>query len=236
MIFLAIILLSSLATLYFFDPFWKLANQQPEFPIKGNTVTCFGYLLQYDKYESRTATIAAIRQYGAQLIVMEPTYTTQPASWWTKEEIQQIKTSSPEKILIAYVSIGDAESYREYWNASWDSNKDGAPDQGAPAWLDRENPDWKGNYKVKYWDPEWQSIIFGNPNSMIDRIMTQGFDGICMDIIDAFEYYFDQGIEDADKRMVDFVQKISNYTKSKQLDFLIVPQNGEALAQFPEYL
>ena len=25
-----------------------------------------------------------------------------------------------------------------------------------PAWLERENPDWDGNYKVRYWHPDWQ--------------------------------------------------------------------------------
>ena len=33
---------------------------------------------------------------------------------------------------------------------------------GKPVWLDVENPDWQGNYKVQYWHPEWQAIIFGS--------------------------------------------------------------------------
>ena len=28
-----------------------------------------------------------------------------------------------------------------------------------PSWLEDENPDWEGNYRVKYWEAEWQKII-----------------------------------------------------------------------------
>ncbi len=224
------------ATLYLMDPFWKRGNIQPLFRINGKEVKSFGYILQYDTYESRTSVIKEITEYPAELLVMEPMYTVQHASWWTPAELNQMKNGLYPKILIAYVSIGEAESYREYWNETWDANHDGIPDQKAPSWLDRENPDWKGNYKVKYWDPYWQHIIFGTPNSMIDKIMAQGFDGIYMDIIDAFEYYQEQGISDADKRMVEFVRNISAYARGIHPGFLIVPQNGEALSEYPEYM
>jgi len=235
-IFLIIILSGAGSSLYLLDPFWKPTNNTSSFLIQGKEVNTFGYLLQYETYETRSSVINAINSYPAQLLVMEPMYTAQPPSWWTSNEIEQMKGGQHPKILIAYVSIGEAESYREYWNESWDANKDGIPDQGAPSWLDRENPDWKGNYKVKYWDPQWQHIIYGTPNSMIDKIMTQGFDGIYMDIIDAFEYYQEQGVSDADRRMVEFVKNISEYTKAIKPGFSIIPQNGEALAKYEDYM
>lgn len=235
-VLLIIVFIGASSALYFLDPFWTPSENQPSFLIQGKKVSAFGYLLQYDSFESRSSVINTINGYLADLLVMEPMYTAQPASWWTASEIEQMKGGQHPKILIAYVSIAEAESYREYWNETWDANKDGIPDQGAPSWLDRENPDWKGNYKVKYWDPQWQQIIFGTPNSMIDKIMTQGFDGIYMDIIDAFEYYQEQGVNDADRRMVEFVKNISIYTKTIKPGFLIVPQNGEALSEHSDYL
>ena len=63
----------------------------------------------------------------------------------------------------------------------WESNP--------PSWLAEENPDWRGNYKVRYWDENWQSIIYGDDNSYLKRITDAGFDGVCLDIIDAFEYF-----------------------------------------------
>ena len=58
-----------------------------------------------------------------------------------------------------------------------------------------------------------------------------------LDIIDAFEYYEEEGISQAGQWMVDFVGNLSSYTKNIDPAFLIVPQNGEHLAaRFPEYL
>ena len=56
-----------------------------------------------------------------------------------------------------------------------------------------ENPEWSGNYKVRYWYKEWQNIIYGNDSSYTKRILDSEFDGVYLDIIDAFEYFESQG-------------------------------------------
>ncbi|MFH1844264.1 MAG: endo alpha-1,4 polygalactosaminidase [bacterium] len=91
------------------------------------------------------------------------------------------KANGGERLVIAYLSIGEAEDYQYYWRTSWQSL--------APPWLDRENPDWAGNYKVRYWLAGWQEIIFGNDASYLKKIIDAGFDGAYLDVIDAFEYY-----------------------------------------------
>jgi cysteinyl-tRNA synthetase len=102
---------------------------------------------------------------------------------FTAAEITQLKSKANggSRLVISYMSIGEAENYRYYWDASWNTN--------SPAWLDQENPDWAGNFKVKYWEEAWQSIIFGNDNSYLKKITNAGFDGVYLDIIDGFEYY-----------------------------------------------
>ena len=55
--------------------------------------------------------------------------------------------------------------------------------------MDRENPDWAGNFKVWYWEAEWQSIIYGSMDSYLGMILDADFDGVYLDIIDAYEYY-----------------------------------------------
>jgi cysteinyl-tRNA synthetase, unknown class len=102
---------------------------------------------------------------------------------FTSQEIAALKQkkNGGKRLVICYMSIGEAEDYRYYWQSSWKSNK--------PAWLDAVNPDWPGNYKVRYWDKEWQNILFGNDQSYLKKIITANFDGVYLDIIDAFEYY-----------------------------------------------
>jgi len=99
------------------------------------------------------------------------------------EDIERMKSKANggKRLVIAYMSIGEAEDYRYYWVTGWEP--------GNPSWLDDENPRWKGNYKVKYWEQEWQQIIFGKAGSYLDRIIEAGFDGVYLDIIEAFEYY-----------------------------------------------
>jgi cysteinyl-tRNA synthetase len=93
------------------------------------------------------------------------------------------KANGGSRLVICYMSIGEAEDYRFYWQNSWNSER--------PAWLDAENPDWEGNYKVRYWDAGWKSIIYGSTTAYLDKILSAGFDGVYLDIIDGFEYFED---------------------------------------------
>lgn len=70
------------------------------------------------------------------------------------------RSAGGEKQALVYISIGEAEDYRWYWQDAWDAGQAGVPDPGAPAWLGAANPDWPGNYKVRYWDPAWQAIVY----------------------------------------------------------------------------
>lgn len=141
------------------------------------------------------------------------------------------RTGGGTKKVIAYMSIGEAEDYRFYWQQAWGSAG------GRPAWLDELNPDWEGNYKVRFWDPDWKSIILGRPGAYLDRIIAAGFDGVYLDIIDAFEYWRDEKAErpDADREMIEFVKEIAAYARKRRPDFLVVPQNGEALLEDAGY-
>lgn len=91
------------------------------------------------------------------------------------------KRNGSKRLVIAYMSIGEAEIYRYYWRHEWLSKP--------PVWLKGENPDWPGNYLVEYWHPEWQSIICGNDQSYLRKILDSGFDGIYLDIVDAYERF-----------------------------------------------
>ena len=148
---------------------------------------------------------------------------------FTTEEIDQLRAamSEPAKV-IAYMSIGEAEEYRYYWQDDWSP--------GSPDWIVQENPDWEGNFKVEFWDDDWQANIFGNASSYLDRVISVGFDGVYLDIIDAYEFFEERGISDVRQRMVDFVTDLSAYAKSKNPDFLIVPQNAPELGEDPAYL
>lgn len=140
----------------------------------------------------------------------------------SEDQIEKLKEDG--KVVLSYLSIGEAEEYRSYWQSGWTV--------GNPEFLDEENSDWPGNYKVKYWYPEWQEIIKGQ----LDKIVDAGYSGVYLDIIDAYEYYAPGGESglnrsSAAEDMIAFVANIRNearVVKGKE-NFLIVPQNSPEL-------
>ena len=139
------------------------------------------------------------------------------------------KSPGGDKLILAYMSIGQAEDYRYYWQPGWRENP--------PDWLDESDPDWAGDYWVKYWDLGWQAIIYGSPESYLDRIIELGFDGVYLDRVDAYDYYEQKGRDTAARDMVDFVIGLAEYAREKQPGFGVFPQNAEELGiMFPDYL
>lgn len=140
----------------------------------------FLYLINSENYTLKSDFISAVNSTNYDVIIMD-LYHNEAA--YTQAEIQSLKTkaNSGARLIIAYMSIGEAEDYRYYWNSSWK--------EGNPLWLDKENSDWAGNYKVRYWENGWQDIIFGNDNSYLKKILDAGFDGVYLDIIDGFENF-----------------------------------------------
>ncbi len=141
----------------------------------------FLYLINPANYTTKNAFITAVNSTNYDLLIMDLYFNDGTA--FTSTEINQLKSKANggKRLVISYMSIGEAENYLYYWQSSWNTNK--------PSWLDTENPDWAGNYKVKYWNTEWQNIIYGNDSSYLKKILNSNFDGVYLDIIDAFEYY-----------------------------------------------
>ncbi|MBN1511497.1 MAG: endo alpha-1,4 polygalactosaminidase [Phycisphaerae bacterium] len=199
----------------------------------------FLYVLQPDAVGDAALAVASF-----DWLVLEPSREGDAASEFTRAELNAIRQGGAcgDKIILAYLSIGEAEDYREYWDSDW-VNGSGTPIDGvAPSWLGPSNPDWGGNYKVRYWDPDWQAIILGTASgpekTPLDRIIDAGFDGVYLDIVDAFEFWSDpdEGIEElsrqeARERMIEWVTRIAEYARDTRgvEGFLVFPQNADEI-------
>jgi len=152
------------------------------------------------------------------------------ATGGSREVVEALKHSpGGDKIVLCYMSIGQAEDYRFYWQREWY--------QDPPSWLDEPDPDWAGDYWVRYWDPAWQAIIYGSAESYLDRILNLGFDGVYLDRVDAYAYYEERGRETAAQEMADFVIGLTEYARQRHPGFGVFPQNAEELgALFADYL
>ena len=133
------------------------------------------------------------------------------------------------RVLLAYLSIGEAERYRPYWQQDWNDPA------RKPPWLDKENRRWAGNYAVQFWRPEWQQLIFGTPESYLDRIVAQGFDGVYLDRADAlFQWRKLHPSSRAD--MSAFIAALAAHARRQKPEFLVVMQNAEELLEEPAVL
>ncbi len=192
------------------------------------------YVLQPD-----AMTVQQLIDADVDWLILEPTADGSQATAFTAQEIEQIRSDGPcPKKVLAYLSIGEAESYRDYFDPGW-IDDDNNPIPGvAPAWLGPTNPDWEGNFKVRYWMPQWQHLIVGTDagpyTSPYDAIIDAGFDGVYLDIIDAFYFWSSpDGIVErpraqARTEMIDFVEEIARHARvvRSDVDFLVFPQGG----------
>ena len=142
----------------------------------------FLYLLNPDQFASHDAFVTAIDNTNHDVFIIDFFFDDDAL---TVADLDKLKTkpNGARRLVISYMSIGEAENYRYYWQSSWKTSE--------PEFLDLPNPDYENNYKVHYWNKTWQDIIYGNDASYVKKILDAGFDGVYLDIIDGFEYFED---------------------------------------------
>ncbi|MFH1826745.1 MAG: endo alpha-1,4 polygalactosaminidase [bacterium] len=172
----------------------RALNNIPSYPSAPNNASAdnittlaaaknFLYLLDSGSYATKAAFLSAVENTNYDLLITDLYYAGVEELSAAEVAGLKIKANGGTRLVIAYMSIGEAEEYRYYWQSGWSTS--------APDWLEAENPDWPGNYKVRYWDSDWQDLIYGNSSSYLKKIIDAGFDGVYLDIIDAFEYFED---------------------------------------------
>ena len=201
----------------------------------------FAYILQADAFaKTKPAAVAQLKACDRDWIVLDAAFDGDTP--WERADLDAIRSGKEGRKVVAYISIGEAEDYRPYWRPEWGSG--GKLTAAAPAWLGIENPEWKGNFQVKYWNAEWQKIML----AAIEAAMARGFDGVYLDIVDGFETYEQDGEDFIDDRMnpetkqtyrrdmVDWVKAIAACARAKNPAALVIPQNGSQLVANADFV
>jgi cysteinyl-tRNA synthetase len=97
---------------------------------------------------------------------------------------------------------------------------------------------------VAYWDEDWKDIIIYGRNrgtapgrdytSVLDEVIKDGFDGIYLDWVEAFEdenvmaAAAAQGLDPAEE-MIKFIAEMRRYARRRNRGFLIIQQNAASL-------
>lgn len=167
------------------------------------------------------------------MLVIEPIFTeAENLEYPIREALVQLKSERPDRIVLAYIDIGEAEEWRYYWQKGWKI--------GSPNWIVADDPDgWEGNYPVAYWHGDWKKIWLAD-DGQLSRLIEVGFDGVYLDWIEA---YSDDNVINAAVRdgvnprdeMIEFVKEIGAVSRKMNPDFLIVSQNAAELTSSDSY-
>jgi len=124
------------------------------------------------------------------LLIVSPFHGRAPLSRRAVETLKYKKIGA-RRLVFARIDIGMAPSYAYFWQPDW---RPGSPNfVGMPS---RNDPDL---YTVLYWTPEWQQIIFGDTQSFVYGLIAQGYDGVVLTGLDAFQFFETGGDPEEDQ-------------------------------------
>jgi len=222
-------------------------------PLSLSQIRFFAYQIQ--KVEE-DASVDALAHTHYDMLILEPTRTdwsSDSKNFDTKAMVTKLKNTKASdnihrKLIIAYIDIGEAEDWRWYWTWSNEYNDCNEPlPNGWPDYIIACDPDgWPGNYPVAYWDERWKDIViygenqdsspYGDYTSIIDEVIKDGFDGIYLDWVEAFEMkaVMDEAkkqAKDPATEMINFIQEMRDYAEKRNPDFIIIQQNAASLIE-----
>ncbi|OQV17263.1 hypothetical protein BV898_08661 [Hypsibius exemplaris] len=123
------------------------------------------------------------------------------------------------KTLLAYLSLGEAENFRRYWQPFW-ANPDSGPDfLVTPFEADSAQT---GKYRTKFWKLQWQRIVL---RFMQEHILPWGYSGLFLDALDAYQYFTDDASHDSQAEMIAFVRLTRNQARLTAPDLKVFANN-----------
>ena len=140
------------------------------------------YLLDPSNFEDPDELIGTIQETDFDVIVMDAFFNRdQPL---TAEEVDRARAKSDggQRIVLAYLNVGSVENWRYYWQDGWET--------GDPDWIgETYSEQFSDEFWAKYWRPEWHEILYDSESSYLSTVLDQGFDGVFLDNIDAYEVF-----------------------------------------------
>jgi cysteinyl-tRNA synthetase, unknown class len=118
--------------------------------------------------------LAQIGASAFELAVIDYSSDRTVAGEFTAAQIDALRSGQCSRRVLAYISVGQAENYRFYWQPGWRT--------GNPSWIGDVDPDRPTDFSVELANPAWREIM----ERYLDRVIAQGFDGVYLDRIDSY--------------------------------------------------
>ncbi len=187
--------------------------------------------MQLQKFDVATA-----KATNADMLVTDATTASNTGQPFTATDVAELKVKPDrsKRLVISYLSIGEAEDYRpDYFTSEY-------MEEDAPDWLLSENKVWKGNRIIRFCNEGWQRTILGDENGMsvynsvefspLYKLIELGFDGVYLDRVDVYAEV-QKDCPDAANKMVAFVERLAAHARKRNPNFIVIQQNAEELLQ-----
>jgi len=157
-------------------------------------------------FDYRAGTKSLVEDSEPKVVVLDPDY-------YLEGEIETLKQVG--HTVLAYVCIGEAESWRSYWaKINYES------------WVLGPSARRSGSYFIRFYTAyTWSGVL----KNYIDGIQHMGFQGVLLDPALALDYYPDK-TED----MAELVTELAKEVKSNDPNAYVVLLNGGQLLQYTD--
>lgn len=146
----------------------------------------YAMIVDSKAYGSKAEYINALANTNFDVVILDAFYRgTEPLTYADMKKLRYKRVGTP-RLLLAYLDIGTAQSWRYYWKNEWQTGK--------PPFIDKPKSDarWGQEYHVRYWHDDWQKIIFGSEDSYLGGLMKLGFDGVVLDGLEDYKWWLEQ--------------------------------------------
>jgi uncharacterized protein (TIGR01370 family) len=179
-------------------------------------------------YEAKNADPLVDRDKLGDLVIVDSSAMpqTKPSAERKALNALQQKPDGSKRLVIGYLSIAEAEQRRTYWRSEWI----GTGRSERPTWLREEHPNRRGNWKVNIADPGWHSALYGAEDSLVDRMIVAGFDGIYLDASTALDEATGDRSE-TEWAIAELISRMAAYARQLHPRFVVMLDDAELLAE-----
>lgn len=139
------------------------------------------YLINTDSFLDKEKMISSIEATNFDVILIDLFFNEAELLPLDVERLKT-KANGAKRLVISYINIGAAENWRYYWKSRWNTVH--------PCWMRKKYEGYEDERWVKFWDDDWKSIIYGNSDSYMKKIIDAGFNGAYLDNVEAFYFLY----------------------------------------------
>lgn len=172
---------------FFFDSFPKFPrrplNENPKSITGLEQIKNYLYLTDSSQFARQEEFVLALSNTNYDAVIVDVLHRGRRPFTKTSVDGMKFKKLGSRRLVLAYMNVGQAETFRHYWQPNWR--------EGFPGFVMSPVPGNPDRHFVEYWNPEWMKIMAGDTQSYLYGVFAQGYDGVVLDGLESFRQFED---------------------------------------------